>query len=177
MGTTFSQSPTSPEAQSIYLSSEIPGCYSCIERPLACMDVDINADLSLHLQVLLHVREQMHMFNVCILQLVTLVSCSRVSCQAELTSTAHFFLDGRDILVPDTAKYVCRAGQIHMGACRLAYSGLDTKARHFPADLFISYMTYLGSECTREQCYLAPLKLKIIAFPLFFTNQAMLSFL
>lgn len=82
------------------------------------------------------------MFSVCILQLVTLVACSCVSCQARLTSTAQFFLDGRDILAPNTAKYVCHAGQIHMGACRLAYSGLDIKARHFPADLFISYVTY-----------------------------------
>lgn len=64
-----------------------------------------------------------------------------------------------------------------MGACRLAYSGLDIKARHFPADLFISYMTYLGSECTREQCYLSSLKLKIMAFPLVFSNQATFSFL
>lgn len=139
------------------------------------MNVDINADLSLHLQVLLHNR--CNMFNVCISQLVTLVSCSCVSCQAELTSAAHFFLDGRDILVPNTAKYVCHAGQIHMGACRLAYSGLDTKPRHFPADLFILYMTYLGSECMREQCYLSPLKLKIMEFPLVFSNQATFSFL
>lgn len=58
-----------------------------------------------------------------------------------------------------------------------AYCGLDIKARHFPADLFISYMTYLGSECTREQRYLSSLKLKIMAFPLVFSNQATFSFL
>lgn len=58
------------------------------------------------------------------------------------------FLSGqKEYLVSNVAKCVCHADQIHMGACRFTYFGWDTKARHFPADLFISYMTYLGSLC------------------------------
>lgn len=79
-------------------------------------------------------------------------------------SIAHFLLDGTNILANNREKYVFHACQNHMGACILSYSGLNTKAGHFPADLFISYMTYLETACTKEQCYLYPRKLKIMTF-------------